>query len=411
MPQIIETDIVIVGGGIAGLWLFRSLSNRGYRALLLEQDTLGGGQTIKSQGIIHGGTKYTLSGQLTNAAQAIAAMPIRWRTALNAENSSQGTSADPSLAEARVLSQYHYLWSPGNLSSRLTSFFASKALSGRVDALQPADFPEIFKNPQFNGSIYRLNEIVLDISSVVRALIQGIENRIIKVDWHPEGNARLLTDKCHEIAGIALTSQTGKQYQIKASRYIFTAGEGTADLLKMWQIKEPKMQVRPLQMVMVRHNHPVPIYAHCLGATAVPRMTITSHPDKDGKWVWYLGGGIAEKGVGQAPDKLIATAQKELKQLLPWVDLSNAEWSTLSVNRAEPKQNRLLRPDEAFCQPIKNVIVTWPTKLALAPDLSDQVSKLLYNDRVTPHSCCDFTIPEGFEQPEVCPNFWQGHFE
>ena len=405
MIQTIETDVVVIGGGIAGLWLFRTLNLKGYNAVLLEQDSLGGGQTIKSQGIIHGGTKYTLTGQLTGASQAIAGMPDRWRKAL----AGKGGTNEPDLSEANILSEYHYLWSPGDLGSRLTSFFASKAVRGRVDPLKREQFPAIFCHEGFRGKVYQLNEIVLDIVSVVETLIEGLEPQTIKVDWDVEkGNARLVANQ-GQIEYVEL-KQGGQVIHLKAKRFITTAGEGTAELMKVWGVEKPAMQVRPLQMVMVRHRHSEPIYAHCLGTTPLPRMTITSHPDKDGQWVWYLGGGIAEEGVNQTSEALIATAQKELNTLLPWVDLDNAQWSTLHVNRAEPKQSKFLRPDAAFCQEVGNGIVTWPTKLALAPNLSDEVISLLETHGIAP-AFDPLELPEGLEQPKVCPNFWSGYFD
>ncbi len=405
MTQTVETDVAVIGGGIAGLWLFRTLNTLGYRAVLLEQDSLGGGQTIKSQGIVHGGTKYTLSGQLTNASQAIASMPERWRNAL----AGKGKNADPDLHSARILSQYHYLWSPGDIGSRLTSFFASKAVRGRVDALKKEQFPAIFKHEGFRGKVYQLNEIVLDIATVTEALVKGLEDKTIKVDWGT--NAHLKTDAKGEIAAVELTSNHTEALLLKAKRFVFAAGEGTEELLNTIGVSKPKMQVRPLHMVMVRHKHPEPIYAHCLGTTPVPRITVTSHPDTDGHWVWYLGGGIAEDGIKQAPDELIATAKKELHDLLPWVNLEHAQWGTLRVNRAEPKQSRLLRPDAAYCQSIPNGIVTWPTKLALAPNLSDEVIGMLEASNIRPESGKPLIIPAGFAQPEICPNFWQGCFD
>ena len=399
MIQSIETDVIVIGGGIAGLWLFRTLNLKNYKTVLLEQDSLGGGQSIKSQGIIHGGTKYTLTGNLTGASQAISGMPDRWRKALEGK----GGKNEPDLSTAGILSEHHYLWSPGDIGSRMTSFFASKAVRGRVKPLESDEFPAIFKHDGFRGKVYALNEIVLDIASVVKALVADLEQQTIKVDWSENGNARLVSTSGN-IDYIEI-QQADKTIHLKAKRYVTTAGEGTEALMNLWGIEKPKMQVRPLHMALVRLDHPEPIYAHCLGTSALPRITVTSHPDKDGKWVWYLGGGIAEDGVKLSEEELIATAKRELGKLLPWVNLEDAEWGTLRVNRAEPKQSKLLRPDAAFCQAVNNGIVSWPTKLALAPNLTDEVVRMLEEAGIAP-SLDALEIPRDLPQPEICPNFW-----
>ncbi|HEY6200467.1 MAG TPA: FAD-dependent oxidoreductase, partial [Candidatus Binatia bacterium] len=51
-------DVLIFGGGAAGLWCLERFRSAGYHALLLESAALGCGQTIAAQGIIHGGGKY-----------------------------------------------------------------------------------------------------------------------------------------------------------------------------------------------------------------------------------------------------------------------------------------------------------------------------------------------------------------
>ena len=76
---LMRCDAVIFGGGIAGLWLLDELRRGGYSAVLLESRALGSGQTVASQGIIHGGLKYTLSGMLTKSAANISEMPGLWR--------------------------------------------------------------------------------------------------------------------------------------------------------------------------------------------------------------------------------------------------------------------------------------------------------------------------------------------
>ena len=75
-------DIVIFGGGIAGLWLLHRLRQSGFSAILFESGTLGGGQTYKAQGIIHGGMKYALQGKYTNEAHVLADMPAVWKACL-----------------------------------------------------------------------------------------------------------------------------------------------------------------------------------------------------------------------------------------------------------------------------------------------------------------------------------------
>ena len=94
-------DIAIFGAGIAGLWALNRLKSMGYNVLLLEKDTIGCGQTIASQGIIHSGLKFTLAGKVSNLAQSISVMPLKWRDALNGEGPVDISSAN-ALADSQL---------------------------------------------------------------------------------------------------------------------------------------------------------------------------------------------------------------------------------------------------------------------------------------------------------------------
>src|SRR5690606_5323688 len=120
----INLDIAIIGGGIAGLWLLDRLRTCGYNAALFTQGALGAGQTIASQGMIHGGIKYTLGGAVNDASQTIASMPTLWRQCL------AGTG-EVDLTRTLVLSDDFYLWSTTARGS-LATFFASRAVRGRI---------------------------------------------------------------------------------------------------------------------------------------------------------------------------------------------------------------------------------------------------------------------------------------
>ncbi|QJD59007.1 FAD-dependent oxidoreductase [Pseudomonas sp. gcc21] len=386
MSTTLETDICILGGGIAGLWLNARLQQLGYSTLLIERGALGGGQSSKSQGIIHGGTKYALHGKLSLAAEAIGGMPERWRACLD------GTG-ELDLSGVRLLSANHYLWSPGSLISNMAGFFASKALRGRVDTVKGSERPEIFDNPAFRGKVYRLAELVLDVPDAIRRLAELSGDSLVvdaspHVERRPDGS----------IEGIAI-----HDHLIKAQRYVLTAGEGNEGLLNSWGVDQPAMQRRPLHMVLIKGPKLPALYAHCLGSSPKPRVTITTHPCADGQWCWYLGGELAEQGVGLAPDELIAKARNELADLLPWVDLSQTRWTTLPINRAEPAQSGLVRPDTAYMQAVHNVLVCWPTKLALTPNLSDQILAELDHQAIRP------TIPQsnaGLPRPHIATPVW-----
>ena len=158
-----STDIVIFGGGVAGLWVLNAVRSAGYQAILFEKGSLGGGQTLASQGIIHGGMKYALQGALSSATQAIADMPSRWRACLDG-------SGELDLRGTRVLSDHYYMWSSASLRSKLKTFLGSKSLRGRVAAVAPDSYPPFFQNASVRGSLYQLPDFVVDSESLVEIL-------------------------------------------------------------------------------------------------------------------------------------------------------------------------------------------------------------------------------------------------
>ena len=359
--------MLIVGAGVAGLWLNARLRKQGFSTIVVERESLGGGQSVKSQGIIHGGAKYALHGALTGASEAIADMPRRWREALAGDG-------ELDLTGVRILSQAHYLWSPGTLAGNLTSFFASKAVRGRVDQVKGDQLPPALQDPRFKGKVYRLAELVVDVPSLIERLATLAGDGLLA------GQSIEPLFENNELVGLQVDGR-----DIHAQRIVFSAGAGNAELLACTGIRVPAQQLRPLHMVLVKGPSLKPLYAHCLGGGPKPRITVTTHPAANGEWVWYLGGDIAEaEGVAREPAEQIAVAQKELGNLLPWVDLSQAQWATLRVNRAEPAQSGLVRPDNAFLADQGRLLVGWPTKLALAPDFSDRVLQALAHDGIKP---------------------------
>ena len=402
-PNSLPFDVVLIGGGVAGLWILNRLNSAGYNAVLFEQATLGSGQTIASQGMIHGGVKYTLAGALSGASEAIADMPDYWRNCLAGKG-------DVDLRQTRALSDHFYMWSTASSLSKLTSFFASKALRGRVDSLDKTQRPAVFDSPQFRGNLYQLVDAVIDTPSLLANLADNVRQRVFTIDWN---KATLVNDK--GFVELRIQSPGRDALTINAQQFIFCAGKGNADLLQRIGADKPDMQVRPLQQVMVKHKNSHLLYAHCIGSDSTPRLTISSHRCSDGDLCWYLGGQLAEKGVGKNPQQLMREAKSELEQLFPWLDWRSALWATLAVDRAEPRQQNLARPDKAYIdravqqnkKAFNNVLVAWPTKLTLSPNLGNETLALLTKLAVKPSpENAATTLPDFFSRPAVAASPW-----
>lgn len=393
-----EAEVLIVGGGIAGLWLLAELRAQGRHALLAT-DELGAGQTIASQGIIHGGVKYSLSGKLTDATLAIGDMPRIWREALNGEGAVD-------LRGVRVLAESQLLWTCGGIGARMTGFFASKAMKSRMDAVPRAAYPELFRQPDFHGSLYRLAEPVLDVPSLLARLRANLADSLLRVDAQRSALQRDGEDYAYQAV-----LPDGDTVCIKAKQIVLAAGAGNEALLASvtpGQREAPLMQRRPLHMVMLRGDLP-PVYAHALGMSDKPRCTITSHRDAGGRTVWYVGGQPAEQGVGAPPEQVIAATHEELSGLLPWVDFSGMEWATWPVDRAEGQQTDGSRPDQPVIQRFANVLVAWPTKLAFAPMLAARLQQAMKMDAMTANNLATknvFINTDSFIIPSVAQTAW-----
>ena len=355
-------DALVIGGGIAGLWIQNRLAGAGHAVALVEQHALGGGQTGASQGILHGGLKYALDGRLTGASEVVYGMPERWRRCL-------GGTGELDLRATTRLSDACHLWSAGGLEGSLAALLADPALANRVRRLDGDQRPAFFRDPRFRGTVHRLDESVLDAASLVRNLAELQPRRLL----HGPDIAQRLT---RDATGFRLALD---QCELRAAHVILAAGSGNAELQRTLGVHGPMMQHRGLHQVCVRMRHPHPLYGHGLSqlAQAEPELTVTSHDQHDNGWLLYLGGRLASEGVGHPPAAQIERARRALATLLPWFDAPLDDWRTLRIDRAEAAPVGGGRPDGACVHEEDGVITVWPTKLVLAPDVGDRTLALL----------------------------------
>lgn len=384
-----QLDALIFGGGAAGLWLLDTLFWRGARALLLETDRLGSGQTIAAQGIIHGGLKYTLKGVLTPSALQIREMPEHWRECHSGRR-------QPDLRGMRLRSPHCYLWRTDTFASRLAMMGARVGLNVTPQLVNDDDRPAVLA--RCPGPVARLEEQVIAPDSLLESLFSKHRSRILKVD---SAHVAWEFDSRRNVRAVRLSHPSwGRPLTLTPRSVVLTAGRGNLELRRQLGLPDGAMQCRPLHMVLARGRLPE-LNGHCVDGAAT-RVTITSDRASAGRTVWQVGGQIAEAGVSLDERTLILTAKVEIEATVPGIELSGVEWSTYRVDRAEGITPGGTRPETVQVVREGNVLTAWPTKLALAPLLAERVAESLAPFHSG--STVDWAVLDDWPRPEIaCP--------
>lgn len=361
-----EIDVAIFGGGIAGLWLLHRLTTLGYDAILFERDSLGEGQTLASQGIIHSGLKYGFDSVMQPQMQTLAAMPKVWANCLTG-------MGEIDLQSVEVLASSQLAFTTGGWKGRVAAMAASSALRSSLNKLGQEEYPEFFRRRHFHGKVYRLNEPVL----ATKSLLEALANNPARIRQAKVNDLRCLR---HSVAEIHMGNGAGTRVRPRAC--IVTSGIGNESFANRLGLSEQiRIQRRPLRMFMLR-GLPWRLYAHCLVPEPRPRVTITTHP-LENENIWYIGGNLAEKAVRIDKIAALKMAQSEMQEIFPAVDFKDARWALYDVERAEPFTNNLL-PTGPTLRTVQNIAFGWPAKLALAPAFADQALLWLKRKGISP---------------------------
>jgi glycerol-3-phosphate dehydrogenase len=387
-----QLDVLIFGGGAAGLWILDTLYWRGARALLLETDRLGSGQTIAAQGIIHGGLKYTLHGVLTPSAQQIREMPDHWRECHLGRR-------QPDLRGMRLRASHCHLWRTDSLVSRLAMMGARVGLNVTPQLLDEDDRPAVLAHCP--GPVARLDEPVIAPDSLLGTLFSRHRARILKIN---AADVLWEVDSRQTVRGIRVAHPAWRRpLDLRPRHVVLAAGKGNQTLRRQLGLPEGAMQCRPLHMVLARGRLPQ-LNGHCVDGAAT-RLTISSDRASDGRTVWQIGGQIAESGVPVDERTLAHRAKSEVEATIPGIELSGVEWSTYRVDRAEGAMAGGTRPETVQMLSEGNVLTVWPTKLALCPVLAEKAADSL--PAFESSLRVDSDLLEDWPRPEIARPPWE----
>lgn len=359
-------DLLIFGGGAAGLWCLDRFRRAGYIAILLESQALAHGQTIQAQGIIHGGGKYALRGVRDfTAVRATKEMPERWRRSLAGD-------IEPDLRGTKVIADRCHLWLPrGSMSARVLSW-GLLPLVGKAGLLStpPQQLPHSMWPAALRGSalaVYSLAEPVIAAGSLVEVLARPYRKWIFS----------------YELSDLKFA---GEQVQIGAKSFqprsiLFAAGNGNADLMQRAGIHGDFMQRRPLKMVLLRGANLPALFGHCI-VRGKTQLTVTTPT----RGIWQVGGEIAEQLAYQENlDEGRQTSMSQIQRCLPGLDFSGVEIALYTAIRAEAKTAAQKRPSGVHVSRVApGIVVGWPTKLSMAPIFAEEAFALVHEELKKP---------------------------
>ncbi|MEN9612629.1 MAG: hypothetical protein RLZZ628_3443 [Bacteroidota bacterium] len=391
MKDIFKMDVVLLGGGIAGLWLLNRLKKEGYSVILLENEAIGGIQTIHSQGVIHSGFKYQNHPEIVAKLKE---MRQEWTEGL------QGRGG-VDISKTKVSAKHQYYWTQ---NASVNADFYEHLVGDDFKKLSKKDFPSLLKYSDYTGQVFEAAEMILDMPSLIQNLYDNYANFIFKI------NAK--THFCFDEKGAVQSVVLENGDKIDAQFFILTAGSGNECFVN--DLKVNSLCFKPLQQMQRRPLHQVLIYKQGLpdfhGVCVSPvnnaftPVIITTHYTENRQKIWYLGGDIATKGVERSEMAQIDFAKTEMKRLLPNINWSDAHWATYCVDRAEPLQASVALPTDGCVDVCKNVMQVFPVKFALMPDVANKVLNVFKQLKI--NAIGDFKMPK-LDKPTLRKPVWE----
>ncbi len=279
-----------------------------------------------------------------------------------------GGDHEPNLSGVALRADACAIWTHRSASSLAGLLGAKLALQTRPTTWPQAERPDGLAGVR--GQILRVAEPVLEPASLLAVLgsmhaprlILGSVQRIAAQPDHVDVELSIANEGVH----------------VSAGRLILLAGGGNTALRSMAGIRGDASQVRPLRMVLVRGDLPI-LNGHCIRG-AKPWLTITTVAAEDSQRVWQVGGEVAEWGASASEDETLSLAAAQVAEALPGISFVSAQWATYDAPRSEHATADGGRPDLPTVLEDGSILTGWPTKLALAPLLSDDIAT-----HVSPH--------------------------
>lgn len=355
--MIIRYDVVLIGGGIAGLMAAHKLCDLGMRVALIErQSTLASGPSTRNEGWLHRGTYHAASIKSRGNAVQVARRCIYGHEQLRRFCPEAVEDGDRRplvmIRDAGMVDEVISRWSEAEVQCRPITREAAQTLA------PDADF-------QRASAIFEANDVSLNTRLVYRKLfaLAGksgcdfyIGNQIDRIDG--------------QVATV--TGADGDKLRLEARKFVYSAGTGTKSLFERFHAIDLPIRFWKSHLVITKRLAPVGVFfvdAHEAammhhGAVSIVGLNedalLSAEPSYDV---------IAERA---------ANVRRAIARIFPsWDDAAAIEVACTKVDLvADPSGARSL--NIAVVEPKDGHICVLPGKMTEAPYLTDVLVSYLH---------------------------------
>ncbi len=207
-PSFIQTQVLIIGGGVTGTALARDLALRGVDCILVEQDDINAGASGRNHGLLHSGARYVVGdGQAALACRSEGA--ILKRMAAQTIQDTGGYFVAVQGDDERYIADFPAYCERSGISARAVDVAAARALEPALSEHAIA----VFEVPDAAIDPFRLS---LESMAHARSLGARLMRRTRVVGFECEGR---------RIRAVRVRSPTGAEdVRIEAAQVVNAAG-------------------------------------------------------------------------------------------------------------------------------------------------------------------------------------------
>jgi glycine/D-amino acid oxidase-like deaminating enzyme len=405
--HIVDVDVLIIGGGIMGLWLLNDLRRppHSYSTVLLEKGLLGGEQTCHSHVYIHGGYAYNdkdLTCGLRDVRQ-------KWEDWLKGHDD--------------LYWSYESYWGFTNESVALrktalwTDADVGLSFEHRSDR---GDWPRAIADGKIQV-LFRTPERCLDGHRLVTALAAGVQPLTNRIQEVVSIELEDLEREYPRVRQVQVVMPDGQLVAFRPRSLILTAGAGNSLLLDLASVGRHSLLAKFTGHQQIRKGHMLIVKGkdlpHLTGVFPdLGGLFIVSRRIED-ETIWLVSDHRSPP-VPTTEDWIQSSTSAWLPRVIaylrvlaphPFRRLSQLRWAVYEAPKAEGRAVGRLPTEERIIRFGDNFWAIWPSKLTLAPLASEKILKEILREVQAPPASRPITVPGG-KFPGIAPERWTKFF-